>query len=56
MSKLVRGPVSICVMRQTQQFDNTEHLPFSEQFETIQKQGRLEAVAKETETPSNQWH
>ena len=45
---LVTGPVPSCVKHQ---FEATVHLSFREQFEIIQNQARLEAIAEECENP-----
>ena len=38
-------------MNKTQQFKKMAHLPMSEQFDTIQKEARLETIAEESKTP-----
>ena len=48
MFKLVRRQVPSYV---THHFETMEHLPLTEQFETIQCQARLEALAKTSEHP-----
>ena len=47
MSKLMRWRNASHVAWKTHQFEELAQLPVSEQFETIQKQAKLESIADE---------
>ena len=52
MSKFMIGPVPSPVTYQTQEFQETAHLPLSEQFKTIQSQAKLGTTVEQMEIPT----
>ena len=51
MLKLVRGPTPSIVGSQRDLLDEPKCLPFSEQFETIQNQAKLEIIGEKSQHP-----